>query len=228
MAEMKVFTLLSEINALMGNSKRVPLKNNLIVLDRTRMEELLDRLEQSLDPDLKNAEKLLARERELLDNVEKRAREISEKADREAQETTERADREAKQALDEARSSAENTLRQSTDQANRMLSDAQNQANQMIAAAQNQAAQMVEEDEITQRARARASELEETARQECDRLRQETMGTLSQLLEHADIGLGAQLDALRTMRQQLGAAYADAQQNGYGGEGYSPDDGYQR
>ena len=48
------------------------------------------------------------------------------------------------------------------------------------------------------------------------------MGTLSQLLEHADIGLSAQLDALRTMRQQLGAGYIDPGQDDYSQGGYPP------
>ena len=90
---------------------------------------------------------------------------------------------------------------------------------------QMQAAQMVEENEITQRAQARAVEMTEAAQQESARIQQETMGTLSQLLEHADIGLSAQLDALRTMRQQLGAGYIDADQQGYMQNGYQ-DDGY--
>ena len=85
MAELKVFTVLSEINALMDSCKKVPL-SNLIMLDRTRMEQLLDKLEGSLDPDLEKAEKLLSKERELLEGVERRTREISEKAAREAKE----------------------------------------------------------------------------------------------------------------------------------------------
>ena len=95
----------------------------------------------------------------------------------------------------------------------------------MISTAQMQSAQMVEENEITQRAQARAMEITESAQQESARMHQETMGTLSQLLEHADIGLSAQLDALRTMRQQLGAGYIDPNQGGYDPNGY-PQDGY--
>ena len=47
------------------------------------------------------------------------------------------------------------------------------------------------------------------------------MSALSQLLEHADIGLGAQLYALRTMRQQLGAGYQEEYQDGYSEDGYN-------
>ena len=70
MAEMQVFTVISEINNLMETSRKVPL-SNLIMLDKQRMDRLLDRLSDSLDPDLEKAEKLLARERELLDEVER-------------------------------------------------------------------------------------------------------------------------------------------------------------
>ena len=60
MAELKVFTVISEINSLMDTSRKVPL-SNLIMVDRTRMDQLLDRLAESLDPDLEKAEKLLVK-----------------------------------------------------------------------------------------------------------------------------------------------------------------------
>jgi hypothetical protein len=65
-------------------------------------------------------------------------------------------------------------------------------------------------------------EITESAQQECARIHQETMGNLSQLLEHADIGLSAQLDALRTMRQQLGAGYIAPGPDAYSQGGYPP------
>ena len=78
MAEMQVFTVISEINNLMETSRKVPL-SNLIMLDKQRMDRLLDRLSDSLDPDLEKAEKLLARERELLDGPERRTLQLEER-----------------------------------------------------------------------------------------------------------------------------------------------------
>ena len=224
MAELKVFTVLSEISALLDNSRKVPL-SNLVMVDRDRMNQLLDKLEACFDPDLEMARKLLAKEAEVLDGVNRRAKEISEKAAADAEQTTNTANANARKMVEDAKQQAEDTLRQATDRANQMLAGAQAQANQMIASAQMQANQMVEENEITQRAQARAVEITEAAQQESSRLQQETLGTLSQLLEHADIGLGAQLDALRTMRQQLGAGYIDPGQMDYQPGGY-PQDGY--
>ena len=43
MAELKVFTVLSEINSLMDNCKKVPF-SGMIMLDRQRMDQLLDKL----------------------------------------------------------------------------------------------------------------------------------------------------------------------------------------
>ena len=85
---------------------------------------------------------------------------------------------------------------------------------------------MVEENEITQRAKERAAEITEAAQQECARLRQETLANLSQLLEHADIGMSAQLDALRSMRQQLGASYPQQNSADYNASAYSDNNGY--
>ena len=78
--------------------------------------------------------------------------------------------------------------------------------------------QLVEENEITQRAQARAAEINDDAMQACSRMQQDTVARLARLLEDADGGLAAQLDAVRTMRQQLqmGGGYADSDQGGYG------------
>ena len=127
MAELKVFTVISAINALMDNSRKVPLSNT-IFLDRTRMSELLDQLEESLDPDLEKAEKLLAQERELLESVERRARETTETADRQAKEAIDQANQKAQEAVSQARMTAEDTVRQATEHANQLVAGAQAQA----------------------------------------------------------------------------------------------------
>ena len=108
----------------------------------------------------------------------------------------------------------------------RPCAGAQEHANRLVSVAQTQAAQLVEENEITQRAQARAAEITEAAQQECARLRQETLANLSQLLEHADIGMSAQLDALRTMRQQLGASFPQQTGADYNPAAYPDNNGY--
>lgn len=178
MAEMQVFTVISEINNLMETSRKVPL-SNLIMLDKQRMDRLLDRLSDSLDPDLEKAEKLLARERELLDEVERRARETNEKATREANDMTAKAKASADETVRGAKASADETVRQATEHANQLVAGSAGARQPPGQRGATQAAQLVEENEITQRAQARAAEITEAAQQECARLRQETLANLS-------------------------------------------------
>ena len=120
-------------------------------------------------------------------------------------------------SLDKTVAAAKDTQRKATDYANQTVAGAQAEAQNIIQMAQAQAAQLVEENEITQRAQARAAEINDDAMQACNRMQQDTVARLARLLEDADGGLATQLDAVRTMRQQLQmGGYADSDQGGYG------------
>lgn len=235
MAELKVFSAISSINALLREGRGVPL-SGLVMVNKQRMEQLLDDLENALDPDLDRAEKLLARERELLERIESQrvetetkaaseARALVDDANKTAQKTVSNAQKEAEETLQNARTSAEDTVRRAAEQAQQIVANAQDHANRLIAKAQSDAAQMVAEDTITLTAKKYAEDIQNAAQDECDRLNNETLGNLHRMLEHADISLATQLDALRTLRQQLGIAFQDDSLQGYDESGY-PEDGY--
>ena len=235
MAELKVFSAISSINALLREGRGVPL-SGLVMVNKQRMEQLLDDLEDALDPDLERAEKLLARERELLERIERQRVEVETKAANEArtavdeankaaQKTRLTAQKEAEEAVANARAQAEEELRRAAEQAQQIIANAQDHANRLIAKAQADAAQMVAEDTITVTAKKYAEDIQNAAQTECDRLNDETLGNLHRMLEHADLSLASQLDALRTLRQQLGAVYHEDPMQGYDNGGY-PDDGY--
>lgn len=235
MAELKVFSAISSINALLREGRSVPL-SGLVMVNKQRMEQLLDDLENALDPDLDRAEKLLARERELLERIESQrvetetkaaneARTLVDDANKTAQKTVSAAQKEADKTLQDARAAAEEAVRQAAEQAQQIVANAQNHANRLIADAQASAAQLVSEDNITLTAKKYAEDIQNAAQDECDRLNNETLGNLHRMLEHADISLATQLDALRTLRQQLGVTFQDDSLPEYDESGY-PEDGY--
>ena len=235
MAELKVFSAISSINTLLREGRSVPL-SGLVMVNKQRIEQLLNDLEDALDPDLERAEKLLARERELLERIELQRVEVETKAASEARATVDEANKtaqktrltaqkEAEEAVANARAQAEDEIRRANAQAQQIIANAQDHANRLIAKAQADAAQLVSEDTITVTAKKYAEEIQLAAQHECDRLNNETLGNLHRMLEHADISLATQLDSLRTLRQQLGMSYQEDAMNGYDEGGY-PEDGY--
>ena len=112
-----------------------------------------------------------------------------------------------------------------TEQAQQIIANAQDHASRLIAKAQADAAQMVADDTITQTAKKYAEDIQAAAQAECDRLNDETLGNLHRMLEHADISLASQLEALRTLRHQLGLGYEENAMPEYDEGGY-PEDGY--
>ena len=133
--------------------------------------------------------------------------------------------KEADEAIANARAQAEEEIRRATEQAQQIVANAQDHANRLIAKAQADAAQMVSEDTITQTAKKYAEDIQNAAQAECDRLNDETLGSLHRMLEHADISLATQLESLRTLRHQLGMSYEENAMPEYDEGGY-PEDGY--
>ena len=214
MAELKVYSAISSMNAMLREGRAVPL-SGLVMVNRQRMEQLLNDLEAAVPEELERAEKLLSREKELLDKIESQrieteskanseARKTIDDANQQAQKTIRDAKQEAESTVNNARAAANETVRQATEHANQVIMGAQDHANRLIAKAQTDAARMVSENNITVLAEKRAEETRRSAEIDCQHLHQETMDNLHQMLEHADRNLAMQLDALRALRQQLG------------------------
>ena len=79
----------------------------------------------------------------------------------------------------------------------------QARANAILADAQARAQQMVADSEIIARAQAEAQELLESAHRDCENYSARVHGAVGQMLEQADDALTQQLDALRTLRQDI-------------------------
>lgn len=237
MAETKVYSAIESIVKLLQEGRSLPFSGGAVMVNKQRMEQLLNDLDAAIDPEIKRAEKLLARERELLEKIEQQRIEVETKAANEArtlvtdanlqaQKTISNAKKEADAKIAEATARAERDITNANEQAQRIMTSAQENANRIVETAKKEAARLVSEDNVTQNAQKYADEITMAARAECDRLNNETLGNLHQMLEHVDINLATQLNALRTLRQQLGMSYQEAPMETYDDAGY-PDEEYE-
>lgn len=211
--KLMTFELIDRLSLIVNNTKPLPLTNRIMV-DKEEMSNLLKRLEESIPGDVKQARQILEVEAQILDESRKEADSTVKTANSQAQATIESANSQAKATVEsanqqaqstvaEAQARASETLRSVTDQANAMMADAQARANALVADAQARAQQLVAESEIIARAQAEAQEMLESAHRECEDYTTRVHGAVAQMLEHADISLSQQLDALRTLRQEI-------------------------
>lgn len=201
-AKLRTFELIDRINLLVSNTKSIPFSNKIMV-DKDEIANLMRSLEDSIPADLQQARQLLAVEQQIIDESKRQAEETTRDAAQNARSTVENANNQAQATLADAQARAAETLRSSTDQANAMLADAQARANALVADAQARAQQMVAESEIIARAQAEAQEMLESTHRECEDYSARVHTAVTQLMEHADISLSQQLDALRALRQDI-------------------------
>ena len=202
--KLMVFELIDRLNILLSTSPRVPLSGRIVV-DKQQVSALLQQIEDSISPDVKNAQKLLEMEKQIIQESQKQAQDTVAEANNTAHAATEDATRRAQATLADAQARAAEVSRNASDKANAMVADAQARAGAMIADAQARAQQLVSESEIVARAQSEAQDMIESARQECEGYRQRVSGDVNALLEHADVSMTQQLDALRQLRQDIGA-----------------------
>ena len=211
--KLMTFEFIDRLNLLVSGARTVPLTNK-IMADKEELLNLLKRLEDSIPDDVQQAKRLLDVEEQILAESRKEAEATINSANSLAKNTVDSANSQAKTTVESANSQAQSTvadaqaratetLRSATDQANAMLADAQARANAIVADAQARAQQLVAESEIIARAQAEAQEMLEAAHRECEDYSTRVHGAVAQMMEHADISLSQQLDALRTLRQEI-------------------------
>lgn len=219
MAELKVFSAISSINTLLREGRSIPL-SGLVAVNRQRIEQLLNDVEAALPEEMERAEKLLSREKELLAKIESQRVETENKANSEARKTVDDANRQAEKTIREANEAAEitisnaritadETVRHATEHANQMILGAQEHVKQLIEKAQADAQRLVAEDNITLNAKKYASDIQKAAQLKCEQMHNETMDELASMIEEAEASMSAQMESLRTLREQLGLEYTE-------------------
>ena len=201
---LKMFDLIDRLKKLAEGASKVPLSGK-IILDGHSLKQLLQQLEDSVDPDVRDARAVLDQEKVILNKAAHEAETTVRDANAQAQSTVEDATRRAQATLSDAQARAAEMARDAADKANAMVADAQTRAGSMLADAQARAEQMVSESEIVQRAKREADAIYQNARNSADRYQAMVNGRINDLLLTADTALSQQVDAVRQLRQEFHA-----------------------
>ena len=162
------------------------------IVDKQDLKQLLQRLESSIDPDIRTAKDIIQQYDELIQKANQQAEQVTSEANENARRTVDDATMRAQTALAEAQARAADLSRDAADKANAMIADAQARAEQLVA-----------EDAITQRANAEASQLLQRTHMDCDQYRINMENDIQHALQNADGILSQQLDQLRRLRQNF-------------------------
>ena len=207
-SRIRVFDYVDQLNGLIEKATKVPLSTRVVV-DKQDVKQLLQRLESSIDPDVRSAKEIIKQYDDLIRKANHQAEQVTSEANESARRTMDEANSRAQAALQEAQARATDISRDAADKANAMIADAQARAAAMIADAQARAERLVAENSITQRANAEAAQLIQRTHMECDEYRLNMENSVQQTLERADGMLGAQLDQLRRLRQSFDTRQSD-------------------
>ena len=200
--KLSTFDLIDRLELMVSNAKTIPLYNRVMV-EKEELIKVLGSLRDSIPADLQQARQLLAVEQEIIDESKRQAEETTRDASQNARATIENANSQAQSTIADAQARAAETLRTATDQANAMVADAQARSSALVADAQARAQQLVADSEIIARAQAEAQEMLESTHRECEDFSARIHGAVSQMMDHADVSLAQQLDALRALRQEI-------------------------
>ncbi len=200
--QLKTFDLIDRMRLLLSNSRAIPLTGKVAV-DRDELDSLFEKLEKSIPNDLQQAREVLKVSEQMIEDSKKQAEETVNLANQQAQDTVNKANNQAASTVNQANASAVEIGRAASEQANAMIADAQARVQTMIADAQAQANLLVSESEIIARAQAEAQEMMDNTQRECEEYSMRIHGAVAQMVEQTDMAMAQQLDALRTLRQEI-------------------------
>ena len=201
---LRMLDLIDRLKQLAESAGKVPLSNK-IFLDGHALKQLLQQLEDSVDPDIRNAKAVLDQEKVIISKASQEAEATVREAKNTAKSTTEEAAHSAQATIADAQARAAEMAQDAADKANAMVADAQTRANAMLADAQARAEQMVSENEIVVRANREAESIYQNVKNNSDRYQAMVNGQVNDLLLTADNALSQQMDAIRQLRQDFNA-----------------------
>lgn len=220
MADLKVFDVLNQMVIRIGEAKKVPFSNKVMV-DPEQLSEYVRLMQASVESDIVLARDLLAEQDRILTNAKAIEADAADKAEKKiaeanatadaivnqanvtAGQTVDDANSQATSILADANARAADAVRLATDQATTTVAQAQQQASSMIAEATARAQQMVDEDEITKRAQAAADELMQKTQQECLNYKNSINAALKEMMAKAETVMDEQLAKLRETKDNI-------------------------
>ncbi|MHC1786278.1 MAG: hypothetical protein AB9880_04405 [Christensenellales bacterium] len=201
----EVFALIDELTLQIQNAKKVPFTDS-IMINQGHLADSLKRIVTNYDPSLEKADKIIQNEESIINDANASANKTMSAAQGQAQGMVSEANTYAQKTKAHADTYAQDTARQAEEQARAILADAQTRAQQMVDDAKAQADELVSQTTVLARAEAQAREILENANQHAQGLRQQTQHDLANLLDHVDAAVSVQLNDIRLLKQNLGAA----------------------
>lgn len=193
---------LQALSDALADAPEVPLAHVHLV-SRRRYEDLSGQLRMVMPRLVQEADRLLARRTEILDEASAQAKRLREDADRYAREHREAADGYER----DTRTAAEEYRRQVMDEANRqgqaMLQEADQKAREIVEAANQRAQQMAETSEIARRAEVYANEVREAAQQQAGAMLQQASRQTDLMLSGASAALSRSASQMAQLRDSL-------------------------
>ena len=209
---MRMLDIIDRLKQFADGANKVPLSSK-VLLDGNTLRQMLQQLEDSVDPDIRNAKSVLDQEKLILNKASQEAESTVREAKNTAKAATDDAASRAQATLADAQTRAAEMARDAADKANAMLADAQSRANAMLADAQARAEQMVSENEIVVRANREAESIYQSVKNNSDRYQAMVNGQINDLLLTADNALSQQMDAIRQLRQDFNARQSGVTQD---------------
>ena len=196
-------TILEEMNGMVLNSRKAFLNSNACIVDRERLCQLMQDLQDSLPAELDQAKKIIKERTSILSKASSEANEKVQQASVSARRMTDEAAQKAQMTTSAAEYSAQETFRKSNEEAQGRVEAAKQEALRIVEEANQHAAALVSQEEVTARAQVEADELRQRTQEEMANLRHEVFNYLDGVLGEIDRTLVEKTNHLRMTRQDL-------------------------
>ncbi len=236
----RVFESLDALVTVVEEARGVPMTSNCVV-PRGDVLDLLDDVREALPGELYDAQDVLDRRDELVDDATQEAEQTRTSARADAEEALARAREEAQRLVADARAEAEQTVAQARHEAERLLADGKAQATDLVDRARGEAerlaqagrsahdrymadgqaeqARLVSQTEVVHAARHESARIVDAATNEADRLRRDCDGYVDAKLAEFEDTLTKALGTVTRGRSQLWRGAPAAAINGRTGTG---------
>ncbi|MDT7710601.1 MAG: hypothetical protein QOG20_6208 [Pseudonocardiales bacterium] len=220
----RVFESLDALVTVVEEARGVPMTSNCVV-PRGDVLELLDDVREAIPGELDDAQDVLDRRDELVDDATQEAEQTRSSAQADADETLAQAREEAQRLVSEARAEAEQTLAHARHEAERAIADGRAQYNDLtdraraeaerlvqagrvthdryITEGQAEQARLMSQTEVVHAARHESARIVDAATSETDRLRRECDGYVDAKLAEFEETLSKALGTVTRGRSQL-------------------------
>lgn len=193
---------LQALSDLFTSAPEIPLAHSRIVSQK-RFEDLSGQLRMSLPRIVRDADRILTRRTELIDEADARVKRQREEAESYARDRKESADTYDRQTRTEAEEYRGRVMDEANRQGQAILQDAETRAKEIIEAANQRAQQLTEQSEITRRAQTYGNEILDDARRQASAMLQQASQRTDLMLSGAAAALSRSAGEMSKLRDDL-------------------------